>query len=54
MPFKLMALMMMVMVYLVLFTTAFPIGSTKQKLIYAMVGVVMSLFAFFVAPILFA
>lgn len=54
MPFELMALLMLGMVYLVLFTTVFPIGSTKQKLIYAMGGLAMSAFLMFIAPTLYA
>ncbi len=50
MPFKLMALLMLGMVYLVLFTTVFPI----QKLIYAMTGIAMSAFLMFIAPTLYA
>uniref|UniRef100_UPI000B6D7AB5 hypothetical protein n=1 Tax=Vibrio cholerae TaxID=666 RepID=UPI000B6D7AB5 len=54
MLFKLMALLMLGVVYLVLFTTVFPIGSTKQKLIYAMSSLVMSALFMFIAPTLYA
>lgn len=54
MLFKLMALLMLGVVYLVLFTTVFPIGSTKKKLIYAMSGLVMSALFMFIAPTLYA
>lgn len=50
MIFKLMALSMLGVVFLVLFTTVFPI----QKLIYAMSGLVMSALFMFIAPALYA
>lgn len=51
--FTVMALLMLGMVYLVLFTSAFPIGSTKLKIFYAMGGLVMSAFLMFIAPTLY-
>ncbi len=53
MPFKLMALLMLGMVYLVLFTTVFPISSTKQKWMYAISGLAMSGVLMFIAPTLY-
>lgn len=51
--FKLMALMTLGIVFLVLFTTAFPTGSIKQKPFYAMSGLAVSVFLMFIAPTLY-